>query len=157
LDNRVYRSNSNKVIAGVAGGLAEYFDVDVVLVRLLWVVAGFAGGGILAYIIAWIVIPERDSIAHSNIKKRESSQNQDLEADSESTIEAAQGPAHEQDADREQLRTRRQRTFGFFLIGFGVIFLSRQFLGIFFHSFWPVLLIILGVFLLVRDRKGAGR
>jgi len=150
LDNRVYRSHSNKVIAGVAGGLAEYFDVDVVLVRLLWVVAGFAGGGILAYIIAWIVIPERDSIVNSSIKKKESPQNHDPDGINERTTE-------EQNATREQIRTRRQRTFGFFLIGFGVIFLSRQFLGIFFHSFWPVLLIILGVYLLIRDRKGAGR
>ena len=57
--NRLYRSRETRIIAGVAGGLAEYFQVDVVLIRILWLIAVFVGGGgILAYIIAWIVIPE---------------------------------------------------------------------------------------------------
>ncbi|NLL20761.1 MAG: PspC domain-containing protein, partial [Firmicutes bacterium] len=61
MKNRIYRSQKYRVIAGVAGGLAEYFNVDVVLVRLLWVISIFAGGGgVLAYIIAWIVIPEEN-------------------------------------------------------------------------------------------------
>ena len=152
MDKRVYRSHSNRVIAGIAGGLAEYFDVDVVLMRLLWVVAGFAGGGILAYIIAWIVIPERDTVF--NRKENIYSQNHEMETESESKIEETERTVEGQGT--EQGRARRQRTFGLFLIGFGIIFLARQFLGIFFHSFWPVLLIILGVYLLIRDRKGAG-
>jgi phage shock protein C len=56
---RLYRSNKNRVIAGVCGGIGEYFNVDPTLIRLLWVLFIFAGGsGILAYIIAWIVIPK---------------------------------------------------------------------------------------------------
>jgi phage shock protein C len=52
------RSRRNKMIAGVCGGFAEHFDLDVSLVRILWVlVALFGGGGILAYVICWIVIP----------------------------------------------------------------------------------------------------
>ena len=47
------------MIAGIAGGLAEYFKVDVSLVRLLWVLAFFiGGGGFFAYLVAWIIIPE---------------------------------------------------------------------------------------------------
>lgn len=50
-----------KRIAGVCAAFARYFDLDVTLVRLLWVLAViFAGTGILAYIIAWIVIPKED-------------------------------------------------------------------------------------------------
>ena len=56
---RLYRSVHNRKIGGVAGGLAEYFDIDPTLVRLIWVIALFAfGTGFLAYIIGWIVIPE---------------------------------------------------------------------------------------------------
>jgi phage shock protein C len=56
---RLYRSVRNRRIAGVAGGISEYFNVDPTLVRLGWVLAAFfIGGGILAYLIAWIVIPE---------------------------------------------------------------------------------------------------
>ena len=56
---KLFRSKKNKVIAGVCGGIGEYFNVDPVLIRLLWVVFTLIGGaGILAYIIAWIIIPE---------------------------------------------------------------------------------------------------
>lgn len=55
---RLYRSGKDKILGGVCGGIGEYFGVDPVLVRLLWVVASFGfGSGILAYIIAWIIIP----------------------------------------------------------------------------------------------------
>ena len=57
---RLYRSKKNKVIAGVCGGIAEYLEVDPVIIRLSWVVASLAwGAGILAYLIAWLIIPER--------------------------------------------------------------------------------------------------
>jgi phage shock protein C len=56
---KLMRSRSDRKIAGVCSGFAEYFDIDVTVVRVVWlIVALFGGGGILAYIIAWIVIPE---------------------------------------------------------------------------------------------------
>lgn len=56
---RIYRSQQQRVIAGVCGGVAEYFNVDVVVVRLLWVLFTLIGGsGIVAYIICWIMIPD---------------------------------------------------------------------------------------------------
>ncbi len=54
----VTRSASDKRIGGVAGGLAAYFGLDPTLVRVAWVVAGFMGWGIVAYIILWVVLPE---------------------------------------------------------------------------------------------------
>ena len=57
--SRLYRSRSQKMLAGVSGGLGEYFDVDPVLMRLLFVVTAFISGvGILAYIVLWIVMPK---------------------------------------------------------------------------------------------------
>ena len=56
---RLYRSRKNRMIAGVCGGVAEYFNVDPTLVRLGWILlTGLGGAGLLAYIIAWIVVPE---------------------------------------------------------------------------------------------------
>ena len=56
---KLYRSTRLKVIAGVCGGVSEYFNVDVVIVRLLWVLMTiFGGSGIIAYILCWIMIPE---------------------------------------------------------------------------------------------------
>ncbi len=57
--NRIHRSQNNKLIAGVAAGLAEYFNIDPVLMRLLFVIIFLAGGsGILLYIILWIIMPK---------------------------------------------------------------------------------------------------
>lgn len=57
---RLYRSKDNVMLAGVCGGIGEYFDIDPTLVRLAWVVLGFCGGaGIWAYIIAAVIIPRR--------------------------------------------------------------------------------------------------
>jgi phage shock protein C len=57
---RFYRSTIDKKIAGVAGGLGDYFDIDPLLVRLIFVILAIAGGGgVLIYIILWIVTPER--------------------------------------------------------------------------------------------------
>jgi len=57
---RLYRSNTDKKLAGVCGGIAEYFDTDPTLVRLAWVIITFITGlvpGLLAYIIAAALIP----------------------------------------------------------------------------------------------------
>ena len=57
-DKKLYRSNNNKMICGVCGGIGEYFHVDPTVIRLLWVVFVLcAGSGILAYIIAAIIMP----------------------------------------------------------------------------------------------------
>lgn len=56
---RLYRSRYEKKLGGVCAGLARYFEIDVSLVRLIWILlAVFYGSGILAYLLAWIVIPE---------------------------------------------------------------------------------------------------
>ena len=56
---RLYRSRTDRKLGGVAGGIGHYFGVDPTLVRLAWVLLLLAGGiGLLAYLIAWLVIPE---------------------------------------------------------------------------------------------------
>lgn len=60
MDKRLYKSDTNVKIAGVCGGIGEYFNIDPTLIRLAWIIFCFAGGsGILAYIIAALVIPSR--------------------------------------------------------------------------------------------------
>lgn len=60
MNKKLYRSEADKKIAGVCGGIAEYFDLDPTLVRLGWVIFSLMGGsGILAYIIAIIIMPRR--------------------------------------------------------------------------------------------------
>jgi len=58
---KLYRSKSNRLVAGVCGGIAEYFDIDPTIVRLLWVILSLVSmgvAGILVYLAAWTLIPE---------------------------------------------------------------------------------------------------
>lgn len=60
MSKRLYKSNENRMVNGVCGGVAEYFDIDPTLVRLGWVLfCPLGGSGFLAYIIAAIIIPRR--------------------------------------------------------------------------------------------------
>lgn len=60
---KLYRSETNRVLAGVAGGIGEYFTIDPTLIRLLFVLLTiFGGGGILLYIILWILIPSENNL-----------------------------------------------------------------------------------------------
>ena len=66
---RIYRNTSDKVIAGVASGLANYFGVDPIIFRLIFIVLLFTGPGFFAYLIFWIGIPENEG-GRINEKKR---------------------------------------------------------------------------------------
>ena len=59
-DRRLFRSDTNKVFAGVCGGIGEYFNIDPTIIRIIAVIAIFGFGvSLLAYIIAWLIIPRR--------------------------------------------------------------------------------------------------
>jgi phage shock protein C len=59
---RLLRSNVNKAIAGVCGGIAEYFVIDPVLVRILFVLTAIFGAGFIVYLVLWIMMPETPQI-----------------------------------------------------------------------------------------------
>jgi phage shock protein C len=63
---RVYRSKSERMLAGVCGGLGEYFNIDPTLVRILFIIfALIVGGGILLYLILWLLIPEEPELVET--------------------------------------------------------------------------------------------
>jgi len=67
---KLYRSRSQKMVSGVCGGLAEYFEIDVSVVRILWVIGTLmtAGVGVLIYIVMFFVFPEAPEEYNSNLK-----------------------------------------------------------------------------------------
>ena len=58
MEKKLYRSRTDKKIAGVCGGLAKYVNVDTTIVRLIWALVAVFGAGILIYIVCALVIPE---------------------------------------------------------------------------------------------------
>ena len=63
MNKRLYKSNTSRIISGVCGGIAEYFNIDPTLVRLGWILfCALGGSGVLAYVIAAVIIPENPVI-----------------------------------------------------------------------------------------------
>ena len=62
-NKKVYRNQDDELVAGVCSGLAEYFEIDATLIRIIFIVLGISGGsGILIYLILWLLIPRKDKI-----------------------------------------------------------------------------------------------
>ena len=61
MKKRLYQNKRNKILGGVCGGIAEYFDTDPMIIRLFWIIGTLIsfGVGILVYLIAWLIIPTR--------------------------------------------------------------------------------------------------
>lgn len=61
MEKKLYLSETNKKIGGVCGGIGEYFNIDATLVRLLWILSVFLGfgAGLIAYFLAWAIMPRR--------------------------------------------------------------------------------------------------
>lgn len=68
MEKKLYRSSHNKTLAGVCGGIAEYFNIDPTIIRVVWAILAACGGsGILAYIICALIMPEKpENIVESN-------------------------------------------------------------------------------------------
>ena len=137
-NRRLYRSETESVLGGVAGGVAEYLDVDPAIVRVVWALLAVITGGIffVLYIVMWIVVPYGPESG-----------------------EVATGDSAAPDgapAWNAQPR-RRARTgsgggswiFGLVLIGLGLYFLAREYFpDIHVDRLWPLGLVLIGLVLL---------
>lgn len=58
MNKRLYKSQTDRKLCGVCGGVAEYFNIDPTIVRLVWAILGCTGTGVVAYIVAAIIMPD---------------------------------------------------------------------------------------------------
>jgi len=137
---RLYRSNTHKVIGGVAGGLGDYLDIDPVLIRIVFVVALFFGGvGLFAYVVAWIIIPEQP---------RESTMSTPIDPQQSNVPPQPQPPQPPMPNHRHG---HGSVVGGLVLLVIGFLFLAENFLPDFhFGDWWPLILVAIGVGLLYR-------
>lgn len=152
MNRKLYRSITDKMVGGVCGGLAEYFDIDPVIVRLIFVLAViFGGSGILAYIILWIIIPQRPYIITPYSSK---SQNENSEQKNEFQDNAGNTGTNYNSAS---IRKRGSTSIaGILLIVIGVIFLMDNFIPHFhFKDFWPLILIGLGIAIIMKAQNNS--
>jgi len=160
------------MIAGVCGGLAKYFDIDPTIVRVLFVVSIFiGGGGIVAYIILWIVVPEeqiifqsagQDSQTHqSNFNSEESNSNTNQESSKFDSSNFSAGINEKvNEATKEinkivdEARSNKKVFGGTILILLGILFLlDNMFPRFDFGDYWPIILIALGVGIIIKASR----
>lgn len=134
-ETRLTRSDTDKMIAGVCGGLAAYLGIDSVLVRLAFMVLLFASGvGFPIYFILWIIMPTETAVTHSGSKVIQ----ENIEELGHTVSSSVS-------------RIGRTGTVGALLLLFGVYFLLKEF-GWLNGIFWPLVIIGLGVYLISRRR-----
>lgn len=145
MNKKLYKSN-DKVLFGVCGGFAEYFQVDVVMVRILWVISVMVFGiGFLPYIICAIVMPEKPKGMDVSYY------------DKGSSYGSGEGYSDEDGSKKNGEVKDNTKLFGFALICLGGYVLLRNYLPIHFFINWklimPIGLILGGGYMLF---KGAG-
>jgi phage shock protein PspC (stress-responsive transcriptional regulator) len=140
MKDKFYRSRKDRFIGGVAGGLAEYMNIDPILVRVVFVLILFFNGfGLLLYIILWIIVPEAPfEMPNMNPQSDNSSGN---------TVNFQTSS----NADRE---SKGRVIIGISLIVLGILFFAQSFLP-HFHvkDIFPITLIIIGIALLWNSYK----
>ncbi len=155
---QLYRSTNERIIGGVAGGMADYLDLDVVLVRLLWVFFAFMGIGVPVYIVAWIIIPAEPYPGAGRYYKGTGSVDREAAAGSDEDESFDGNDNHDGRAfpeGREPVRSRTNQAIGILLVIVGIAFLIREtFQMDIFRYVWPVLLVLLGVYILFNDKRG---
>jgi phage shock protein C len=138
-NKRLFRSSKSKVFGGVAGGIAEYFDLDPIIIRLLFVVIAFAGGGgAIVYLILWIALPLEPLTPFSmNMGSGD--------ADPLNSDPGAQPETNGPFGSSVPQENKNGLIGGVVLICLGMIFLANRFIpSIHLRDFWPLLLVILG-------------
>jgi phage shock protein C len=176
VNRRLYRSSTERVLGGVAGGVADYFDLDPALVRVAWAVLILASAGVflLLYLVMWFVVPEAPSgFAYSQWPSAPIPGDEPMSsttepsagapgsesADAAGTASGAGAPppasiAHEWAGRRAERRRHRSGSggivIGSVLILIGAWFLAQEYVPwLRTAQLWPIALVLLGVVLLV--------
>jgi len=145
---RLVRSKKDRYLAGVCGGLGEYFDIDPLVFRLLFIILTiFAGSGIIIYIIFWILMPEenenRSNDIGENIKEGANKMAQEIKEKAK-------------DVDKEEKDKRGRLIGGLIILAVGLIFLFDNILpqlGLNFGKLWPLIIIIIALGIIIDSGK----
>ncbi len=156
MNRRLYKSRTDRVIGGVAGGVAQYLDMDPSLVRIVWAILALVTGGLmlLVYLVMWIVVPEAP-VGWSPTAAMPTG---------EPLVDPQTGQPVAPPTDPEWHPAAHHSgngrlVVGLLLILLGLFFLVREYIpSIRWDLFWPILLVIAGAALLVGalGRRDAG-
>lgn len=159
MEKRLYKDGHNKIIGGVCSGLAEYFDMDVTIVRLIFAFAFFTwGAGFITYVVLWIVLP-RKTFGPFTTPSDPNTVNYIVPPN---VPPVNPFPPFPQNQPIAPLPPKRQTNTGGIIVGFVLIFIGAVALlheyDIFFfwhlhHWFFPVILVALGISLIIKGQE----
>ena len=158
MGTRLYRSRSDRMICGVCGGLAKYFDIDPTIVRIIAVLLVFANGlGILAYIIMAIVV-SREGSKVATPKEAVEENVEDLKETAGKLGREIRSALTEEEVESEAVdKVRRRRGIvGIILVVLGILLLMGSFnLFWWFHwgNLWPLILVAVGLLIIFSTRR----
>lgn len=131
MKQNIYRNKTNKTIGGVASGLSEYFNIDVSIVRVVFIILALLNGiGLVVYIAFWIILPEKQQMDNFNSETEDDYSEQKLKME-----------------DTKNDNTKY--ITGILLIIIGTLFfIERIFDTVHFFDMIPILMILIGIFIL---------
>ncbi len=162
MEKRLYRDEYRKKIGGVCAGLAEYFDIDVAVIRAMFLLTFiFMGTGLMAYVVLWIVLPKKGpAYFNPGVDYRMNPQQPYSPFDNAGPAQSApfepvQGTPYNFNAPKKSASTVGV-IVGMFLIFFGAVFLLHELHLIFFWhiaKLWPAILVVGGIAIIVSGQK----
>jgi phage shock protein PspC (stress-responsive transcriptional regulator) len=146
----LFRSRTNRVIGGVASGIAHNLNTDPTLIRIIFILlAIFWGGGILLYLILWIALPEEDTPPFTMPGKGSSPEEGQPDEDAFAKAQATPSYPAPRSSQTAPL------ILGLILIAIGAAFLVERYIPrIDFGHLWPIILVIAGLVLIISNFTG---
>lgn len=141
---KIYRSRDDRIIFGVCGGIAKYFEVDVLIVRLIFLALVFGGGsGLIIYLICALLIPSEDKKNNNGFVNEEKA---------EEFVEKIGEKI--KDLSSETKKSDWRFLFGMLLVLAGFIFLIDNIFDLrnFWSNFWPIFLVLVGLIILFKRK-----
>jgi phage shock protein C len=166
MNKRLYKSSTDRILFGVCGGIAEYFDVDAMIIRLLMLVFALTGAGVLFYIFAAIIMRGENEARMSYGKRyttggasynASGAETYTGEFSEESAAEHGAEPSYTADPKRPQTSAGKGSgvvIIGLILIIIGVFYLINRFIPIFYwidiKAIFAVLLVLVGIYFVAK-------
>lgn len=145
VNKKLYRSCDDKILGGVAAGIGEYLGIDPTLIRLVVALAFLSGFGFLAYILAWVIIPENPNCKDPKTGAEE------IKAHADRVAEDIKNATKNESTKKTVQTTSNDFRFwlGLVIVFFAVSLIFQNIFGFaLWHNFWPIILVAAGFVLI---------
>lgn len=156
----LYRSQNDKIVAGVCGGLAEYFDIDATIIRLLFIlIIAFGGSGFIIYLLLWLIMPKGQGEPAIVTKEKIEEMAQEIKNRAEEIRENVKKEEIKPEVkeNNPEINRRRGGLFGWVLLVLGLVFLFNNlaplWMRIHLYAYWPLLLVFFGLAMIANSKK----